>query len=160
MDEKPRLVIGISGASGVIYGVRLLEMLRDQPVETHLVVTKAAEVALAHETRFKVAEVQTLARQCHAVTDMAAPLASGSFRSLGMIVAPCSIRSMSEIATGATSTLLTRAADVAACSSTRRRQRLPPTTCKDPATSTSMQRTSPLQRQAWRVNSSSVGFPS
>lgn len=113
MDEKPRLVIGISGASGVIYGVRLLDMLRDLAVETHLVMTKAAEVALAHETRLKVAEVQALARQCHAVTDMAAPLASGSFRSLGMIVAPCSIRSMSEIATGATSTLLTRAADVA-----------------------------------------------
>jgi 4-hydroxy-3-polyprenylbenzoate decarboxylase len=113
MDEKPRLVIGISGASGVIYGVRLLEMLRDLPVEAHLVMTKAAEVALAHETRLKVAEVHALAGQCHAVTDMAAPLASGSFRSLGMIVAPCSIRSMSEIATGATSTLLTRAADVA-----------------------------------------------
>jgi 4-hydroxy-3-polyprenylbenzoate decarboxylase len=113
MDEKPRLVIGISGASGVIYGVRLLEILRDLPVEAHLVMTKAAEVALAHETRLKVAEVHALARQCHAVTDMAAPLASGSFRSVGMIVAPCSIRSMSEIATGATSTLLTRAADVA-----------------------------------------------
>lgn len=113
MDEKPRLVIGISGASGVIYGVRLLAMLRDLPIETHLVMTKAAEIALAHETRLKVAEVQALAGQCHAVTDMAAPLASGSFRSLGMIVAPCSIRSMSEIATGATSTLLTRAADVA-----------------------------------------------
>ena len=113
MDEKPRLIIGISGASGVIYGVRLLEMLRDLPVETHLVMTKAAEVALAHETRLKVAEVHALARHCHAVTDMAAPLASGSFRSLGMIVAPCSIRGMSEIASGATSTLLTRAADVA-----------------------------------------------
>ncbi len=113
MDEKPRLVIGISGASGVIYGVRLLEMLRALPVETHLVMTKAAEVALAHETQLKVAEVHALAQRCHAVTDMAAPLASGSFRGLGMIVAPCSIRSMSEIATGATSTLLTRAADVA-----------------------------------------------
>jgi len=113
MDEHPRLVIGISGASGVIYGVRLLEILRALPVETHLVMTKAAEVALAHETQLKVAEVHALARRCHAVTDMAAPLASGSFRSLGMIVAPCSIRSMSEIATGATSTLLTRAADVA-----------------------------------------------
>ena len=113
MDEHKRLVIGISGASGVIYGVRLLEMLRALPVETHLVMTKAAEVALAHETQLKVAEVHALARRCHAVTDMAAPLASGSFQTLGMIVAPCSIRSMSEIATGATSTLLTRAADVA-----------------------------------------------
>jgi flavin prenyltransferase len=113
MAEQPRLVIGISGASGVIYGVRLLVLLRRLAIETHLVMTRAAEVALAHETRLKVAEVHALAHRSHAVTDLAAPLASGSFRSLGMIVAPCSIRSMSEIATGATSTLLTRAADVA-----------------------------------------------
>ena len=113
MGEMPRLVIGISGASGAIYGVRLLEMLRDLPVETHLVISKAAEIALAHETNRKVAEIQGLAHRCHPVTDVAAPLASGSFRTVGMIVAPCSIRSMSEIAAGTTSTLLTRAADVA-----------------------------------------------
>lgn len=112
MSGAPRLVIGISGASGVIYGVRLLQMMQTLPIETHLVMTKAAEVALAHETAFKVAEVQALAQHCHAVADIAAPLASGSFRTLGMIVAPCSIRSMSEIAAGTTSTLLTRAADV------------------------------------------------
>lgn len=112
MSEMPRLVIGISGASGAIYGVRLLEMLRDLPVETHLVISKAAEVALAHETNRKVAEIHGLAHRCYPVADVAAPLASGSFRTLGMIVAPCSIRSMSEIATGTTSTLLTRAADV------------------------------------------------
>ncbi len=107
-----RLIVGISGASGAIYGVRLLELLRSEPIETHLVMTKAAEVALAHETRRKVAEVQALAHHCHAIADLAAPLASGSFRTDGMIVAPCSIRSMSEIAAGSTSTLLTRAADV------------------------------------------------
>ncbi len=107
-----RLIVGISGASGAIYGVRLLELLRSEPIETHLVMTKAAEVALAHETRRKVAEVQALAHRCHAIADLAAPLASGSFRTDGMIVAPCSIRSMSEIAAGSTSTLLTRAADV------------------------------------------------
>ncbi len=112
LSDTPRLVVGISGASGVVYGIRLLEMLRALPVETHLVMTKAAEVALAHETTLKVAEVQALAHRCHAVTDIAAPLASGSFRTIGMIVAPCSIRSMSEIAAGTTSTLLTRAADV------------------------------------------------
>lgn len=112
MSETARLIIGISGASGVIYGIRLLEALRALPVETHLVMTKAAEVALAHETRLKIAEVRALAHRYHPVGDIAAPPASGSFRTLGMIVAPCSIRSMSEIATGVTSTLLTRAADV------------------------------------------------
>jgi flavin prenyltransferase len=107
-----RLIVGISGASGVTYGIRLLEILRPLPVETHLVMTKAAEVALAHETPRKAAEIHALADRTHAVADIAAPLASGSFRTLGMIIAPCSIRSMSEIATGVTSTLLTRAADV------------------------------------------------
>jgi 4-hydroxy-3-polyprenylbenzoate decarboxylase len=112
MAETQRLIVGISGASGVIYGVRLLQLLRDLPVETHLVMTRAAEVTLAHETNLKVAEVQALADQCHAVGDMAAAISSGSFRTLGMIVAPCSIRSMSEIASGVTSTLIGRAADV------------------------------------------------
>jgi 4-hydroxy-3-polyprenylbenzoate decarboxylase len=112
MDNTHRLVVGISGASGVIFGVRLLQLLRALPVETHLVMTRTAEVALAHETDFKVAEVQALADRCHGVGDLAAPLSSGSFRTLGMIVAPCSVRSMSEIATGVTSSLLTRAADV------------------------------------------------
>lgn len=112
MVASTRLILGISGASGVTYGVRLLELLRDLPVETHLVMTKAAEVTLAHETGRKVAEIQALADRAYAVSDIAAPIASGSFRTLGMIVAPCSIRSMSEIAHGTTSTLLTRAADV------------------------------------------------
>jgi flavin prenyltransferase len=112
MSASTRLIVGISGASGVTYGVRLLEILRDLPVETHLVMTKAAEVTLAHETGRKVAEVHALADRAYAVTDIAGAIASGSFRSCGMIVAPCSIRSMSEIAHGTTSTLLTRAADV------------------------------------------------
>jgi flavin prenyltransferase len=112
MKEKQRLIVGISGASGVIYGVRLLEMLRSLPVEAHLVMTRTAEVTLAHETRLKVAEVQALAHQCHAIGDMAAAISSGSFRTMGMIVAPCSVRSMSEIASGVTTSLLTRAADV------------------------------------------------
>lgn len=113
MENRQRLIIGISGASGVIFGVRLLQLLREFSVETHLVMTRTAEVALSHETDFKIAEVQALADRCHAIADLAAPLSSGSFRTLGMIVAPCSVRSMSEIATGVTSSLLTRAADVA-----------------------------------------------
>ena len=109
---RPRLIVGISGASGVIYGARLLELLHELPVETHLVVSRSAEVALALETEVKPANLRARAEFVHAIGDMAAPISSGSFQTLGMIVAPCSIRSMSEIATGVTTTLLTRAADV------------------------------------------------
>jgi 4-hydroxy-3-polyprenylbenzoate decarboxylase len=112
MSEKQRLVVGISGASGVIYGVRLLEMMRTQPIETHLVMSRAAEVTVAHETNLKVAQVQALAHCVHPVADIAASISSGSFKTMGMIIAPCSIRTMSEIASGVTSSLLTRAADV------------------------------------------------
>ena len=113
MSQLSRLVIGISGASGVAYGVRLLEVLKPLPVETHLVMTKAAEMTLAYETDLKVAQVRALADVCYPIADVGAPIASGSFPTLGMVVAPCSVRSMSEIATGVTSNLLTRAADVA-----------------------------------------------
>jgi 4-hydroxy-3-polyprenylbenzoate decarboxylase len=112
MGEKPRLIIGLSGASGIVYGVRLLEMLRPMPVETHLVMSRAAEVTLAHETDFRVHDVRDLADEVHGIGDLAAPISSGSFKTLGMIVAPCSIKSAAEIASGATSTLLSRAADV------------------------------------------------
>lgn len=112
MPERSRLIVGISGASGVIYGARLLELLRKLPVETHLVVSRSAEIALALETDLKPADLRARADVAHAIGDMAAPIASGSFQTLGMIIAPCSIRSMSEIATGVTTTLLTRAADV------------------------------------------------
>ena len=107
-----RLVVGISGASGVIYGIRLLEALRPLPVETHLVMSRSAELTLAYETDLKVAQVQALADVCYPVADVGAAIASGSFKTIGMVIAPCSIRSMAEIATGATSNLLTRAADV------------------------------------------------
>ena len=109
---RPRLIVGISGASGAIFGARLLELLQPLPVETHLVMTRAAEVTVAHETNMKVAQVQALADRCHAIADIAAAISSGSFHTMGMIVAPCSIRTMSEIASGVTSSLLTRAADV------------------------------------------------
>ena len=110
--ERPRLIVGISGASGVIYGARLLVLLQKLAVETHLVVSRSAEIALALETDLKPADLRALADVVHAAGDMAAPISSGSFKTLGMIIAPCSIRSMSEIATGVTATLLTRAADV------------------------------------------------
>ena len=110
--KRDRLIVGISGASGVILGVRALEAARRIGVETHLVMTKAAELTLAYETDLKVADVHALADQVHGVADMGAAISSGSFRTLGMLVAPCSIRSLSEIATGVTSSLLSRAADV------------------------------------------------
>jgi flavin prenyltransferase len=111
-DPKKRLIVGISGASGVIYGVRLLEALQPMPVETHLVMTRTAEVTLAHETDLKVAAVRKLADVAHGVDDLAAAVSSGSFATMGMIVAPCSMRSLGEIAHGITTNLLTRAADV------------------------------------------------
>ncbi|MET3964640.1 4-hydroxy-3-polyprenylbenzoate decarboxylase [Bradyrhizobium sp. S3.9.1] len=112
-DATPkRMIIGISGASGVTYGVRLLQLLRNAGVETHLVMSKTAELTFAYETDLKIAEVRELANVCHAIDDMASAISSGSFRTAGMIVAPCSMRSMSEIASGVTTTLLTRAADV------------------------------------------------
>ncbi len=112
MTQNQRLIVGITGASGVRYGVRMLEILRDLPVESHLVLSKAAETTLAYETDLKVAQVRALADVVYPVADVGAAISSGSFQTLGMVVAPCSIRSMSEIATGVTSNLLTRAADV------------------------------------------------
>lgn len=111
-QAKERLVIGISGASGVVYGVRLLEALRDLSVASHLIMTKAAELTLAHETDYKASEVRALADVAYAVNDVGAAPASGSFPTLGMIVAPCSMKTLAEIATGMTTNLLTRAADV------------------------------------------------
>jgi len=112
-NRRPiRLIVGISGASGVIYGVRLLQALKPLPVETHLVMTRTAEVTLAHETRLKVADVRRLADVAYPIDDLAAAISSGSFQTIGMIVAPCSMRSLGEIAAGISSNLLTRAADV------------------------------------------------
>lgn len=107
-----RLIVGITGASGVVYGIRLLETLKPLAVETHLVLSRAGEMTIAYETNLKPAQVRALADVTYAVGDVGAAVSSGSFRTLGMVIAPCSIRSMSEIATGVTSSLLTRAADV------------------------------------------------
>jgi len=110
--SRPAIVVGISGASGAIYGVRTLERLRDANIETHLILSKAARITLAYETRYKAKDLETIADHTYRSDDIAAPVSSGSFRAMGMIVAPCSIRSLSEIATGVTSGLLSRAADV------------------------------------------------
>lgn len=108
-----RLIVGISGASGVVYGVKVLEVLKDKDIETHLVMTRSAEITLAHEMDMKVTEVKDLATKVYGPDDIAAAISSGSFKTQGMIVAPCSIRSLSEIAYGQTTNLLSRAADVA-----------------------------------------------
>ena len=108
----PRLIVGMSGASGVIYGARLLELLGSLSVETHLVISRAAEVTLALETDLNPAVVRSRADVVHAIGDLAAPISSGSYKTMGMVIAPCSIRSMAEIASGVTTTLLSRAADV------------------------------------------------
>lgn len=107
-----RLLVAISGASGVIYGIRLLQALQETDLETHLIMSRSAEVTLAHETGMKAAGVRALADAVHAVGDLGGAPASGSFRTRGMIVAPCSMRSLAEIAGGNTTSLLTRAADV------------------------------------------------
>lgn len=111
-NPPQRLVVGISGASGVTYGVRVLDALRELGIESHLVVTRAALLTLSQETDLTPDDLSGRADVVHKLADVGATIASGSFRTLGMIVAPCSVRTMSEIATGVTSNLLTRAADV------------------------------------------------
>jgi flavin prenyltransferase len=107
-----RLAVGISGASGVAYGIRLLEALKDLRIESHLVVSKPGAMTIGYETKLSPKDVAAKADAVYAIDDIAAPIASGSFKTGGMIVAPCSVRSWSEIATGVTTNLLTRAADV------------------------------------------------
>jgi 4-hydroxy-3-polyprenylbenzoate decarboxylase len=109
---RPRLVVGISGASGVALGIRTLDACRELGVESHLVVSRAAALTLAQESALAMAELLAKADHAYRTGDVGAAIASGSFPTLGMIVAPCSVRTMSEIATGVTASLLTRAADV------------------------------------------------
>ena len=111
-NPPARIVVGISGASGVIYGARVLDALKDLGVESHLVVTKAALLTLSQETEMSPDDLTGKADVVYKLGDVGATIASGSFRTLGMIIAPCSVKTMSEIATGVTSSLLTRAADV------------------------------------------------
>lgn len=107
-----RLIIGITGASGIIYGIRLLEVLKKLPIETHLVVTKAGQLTRSYESDLSLTQLKALADVYHANTNIAASIASGSFKTMGMIIAPCSMNSLAEIAHGVSSQLLTRAADV------------------------------------------------
>lgn len=112
MSERGRIIVGISGASGVIYGIRALQALHELDVETHLIASKAAEMTMGYETDYTPASIRALADYVYKPSDIGASIASGSFRNRGMLVAPCSVRSMSEIATGVTSGLIARAADV------------------------------------------------
>lgn len=112
MNSLRRVIVGITGASGVIYGKRCLEALRSAGVETHLVVSKAAEMTLSYELGAKASDLESLAFARYAAGDVGAPISSGSFLTAGMIIAPCSVKTMSEIATGVTSNLISRAADV------------------------------------------------
>lgn len=111
-EKKNRLIVGISGASGIIYGVRLLEALKATSIETHLVMSKSAEMTLSYEMDVALKDIHALADYVHSAKNIGAAISSGSFLTMGMVVAPCSIRSMSEIASGTTTSLLTRAADV------------------------------------------------
>lgn len=110
--SKKRLIIGISGASGAVYAVRTLEMLREMDVETHLVVSPAGRMTVNYETGMDYGDLTKLATHHYGAKDIGAAISSGSFKTLGMLVVPCSMRSLAEIATGVTAGLLTRAADV------------------------------------------------
>jgi len=109
---KRRLIVGISGATGIVYGIRLLQALREASIESHLVVTKAAEITRSYETDLSSRNLRDLADVSYPIGDVGAAIASGSFRTMGMIIAPCSIKTMSELANGITTNLLTRAGDV------------------------------------------------
>lgn len=113
MKKDKKLIVGISGASGVVYAVRLLEVLKASNIETHLVISRAGKITIAQETDYKVSHIEKMADFSYNIEDIGARIASGSFKTMGMAVVPCAIKSMSEIATGCTSNLLTRAADVA-----------------------------------------------
>jgi 4-hydroxy-3-polyprenylbenzoate decarboxylase len=107
-----RIIVGLTGASGAIFGVRLLEALRNSDVETHLIVSKWGARTLAHETTYSLEQVQALASVCHNTNDQGASISSGSFHTDGMIIAPCSVRTLAAIAQGTGDHLVHRAADV------------------------------------------------
>ncbi|HWV74109.1 MAG TPA: UbiX family flavin prenyltransferase [Pseudosphingobacterium sp.] len=109
---KKRIIIGISGATGIQYGIKALELLRELHVETHVIISKAAELVRSYETNYKHDTIVSLADKVYALADVGAAISSGSFKTMGMLIAPCSVKTMSEIATGVTSSLMSRAADV------------------------------------------------
>jgi 4-hydroxy-3-polyprenylbenzoate decarboxylase len=113
IEPSPKkLIVAITGASGTVYGIRLLEALSSSGVETHLIMSDSAKITMAMETSFTPSYVESLATEVHSAKNVGASIASGSFRTLGMVVAPCSVHTMSDIAWGSTSNLITRAADV------------------------------------------------
>ena len=113
MKPQPkRLIVGISGASGIDLGVRILVLVSQTDVETHLILSKAAELTRSLESKYTSESIRSLARVVHPVGDVAASISSGSFRTMGMIIAPCSVKTLAEIATGVTASLMSRAADV------------------------------------------------
>lgn len=118
MDRK-RVIVGITGATGTVYGVRMLQLLRTAGIETHLVVSGAGEMTRAYETNLSKEDLRALADVAYDIHDVGGALSSGSFKTLGMVIAPCSMGTLAEIATGTASSLLTRAADV--CLKERRR---------------------------------------
>ncbi len=107
-----RLIVAITGASGTIYGIRILEALRDIGIESHLIMSDSAKLTMSAETDYKPSQIEAMADVVHSAKNIGASISSGSFKSLGMIIAPCSIRTLSEIASGVTSSLVSRAADV------------------------------------------------
>jgi 4-hydroxy-3-polyprenylbenzoate decarboxylase len=111
-SEPRRLIVGITGASGTVFGVRLLEMLRDTDVETHLVMSQWGARTLVHETTYSVQQVQDLADERYAIGDVGAAIASGSYLTMGMVIVPCSMRTLGAIAHGVGDNLIHRAADV------------------------------------------------
>lgn len=113
IESKNKLIIGITGASGVVYGIKILEILKNLNVETHLIVSKAAEITLNLETDLKMDDLKNLASITYSIDDIAASVSSGSFQNMGMIIAPCSIKTLSQIAYSINDNLITRAADVA-----------------------------------------------
>ncbi|MGL5641376.1 MAG: UbiX family flavin prenyltransferase, partial [Paraclostridium sp.] len=113
IENKQKLIIGITGASGIIYGIRILEILKNLNIETHLIVSKAAEATLQLETDLKITDLKELASITYSIDDIGAAVSSGSFQNMGMIIAPCSIKTLSQIAYSINDNLITRAADVA-----------------------------------------------
>jgi len=112
MTSSKRLVVGISGATGIIYGVRLLELLKETDIETHLVISRGGELTRGYELEISTKELNSLASVVYSVNDIGAAISSGSFRTMGMAVAPCSVKTLAEIANGIGGNLISRAADV------------------------------------------------
>ncbi|OBG78302.1 MULTISPECIES: UbiX family flavin prenyltransferase [unclassified Mycobacterium] len=111
-DQPGRLIVGVTGATGIVYGARALDVLRSVGVETHLIVTRAGHLTRAYETDLSREDLEARADHVYNVNDVGAPMSSGSFLTRGMLIAPASMRSVGEIATGVSSSLLSRAADV------------------------------------------------